>query len=87
MAGGEEAEAVSVLGLSWGGTSLPRVTCFDCGDRVEHCHGTLIRHTRDVAECTDVECTVPEVACHALAIDCVELACVWCGPTRVRRAA
>lgn len=78
---------MSVLGLSWGGASLCGVTCFDCGDRVEHCHGTLIRHTRDLAECTEPECTVPEVACHALVIDCVELACAWCGTTRVRRAA
>ena len=78
---------MSVLGLPRSGTSLERVTCFDCGDRVEHCHGTLIRHTRDVSECAEPECTVPEVACHALVIDCDELACAWCGPTRVRRAA
>ncbi len=76
-----------MLGLSVGGANLWRVTCFDCGDRVEHCHGTLIRHNSVVAECTDLVCTIPEIACHALVIDCVELDCVWCGPTRVRRAA
>jgi hypothetical protein len=63
------------------------VTCFDCGDRVEHCHGTLVRHTRDVAECTEQECTVPELACHTLVLDCVELNCQWCGPAIAHRAA
>ncbi|WP_459714724.1 hypothetical protein [Actinophytocola sp. KF-1] len=63
------------------------MTCFDCGDRVEHCHGTLVRHTRDVAECTEPDCTVPELACHTLVVDCVELSCAWCRPTTTRQAA
>ncbi len=84
-------EGVSVLGPSPAVANLARVTCFDCGDRVEHCHGTLVLHTSDstgdVAECTDPECTVPELACHALVIDCVEVSCARCGPAWSRRAA
>ena len=67
--------------------NLGHVTCSDCGVRVEHCHGTLVRHTGDVAECTEPDCTVPEPACHTLVVHCVELDCTWCVAVSSRHAA
>lgn len=63
------------------------MTCFDCGYRLEHCHGTLVRHSREIAECTDPECVLPELVCHALVVDCVEVSCAHCAAQETRAVA
>jgi hypothetical protein len=44
---------------------------------MQHCHGTVIHHTSDRAECTEARCETPEVV-HAFAIDCDAIGCA-CG--------
>jgi hypothetical protein len=57
------------------------VTCPDCGDRVDHCHGTLVLHA-DLAECIDPACDAPELAAHPLVVGCGELGCAACSAAR-----
>ncbi|HEY7594233.1 MAG TPA: hypothetical protein VH969_13855 [Actinophytocola sp.] len=65
------------------------MTCPDCGDRVDHCHGTLVLHADDVevtAECIDPACDAPELASHTLVVGCGELGCPACATARTRAA-
>ena len=48
--------------------------CRDCLAGLEHCHGTVIRHASDRAECTEEGCETPELV-HALRIDCDAVGC------------
>ncbi|MGJ6121238.1 hypothetical protein QN239_01480 [Mycolicibacterium sp. Y3] len=47
--------------------------CRECAGGLAHCHGTVILHIGQRAECTD-DCGVPEIA-HTLTIDCAVLGC------------
>ena len=40
-----------------------------------HCHGTLIHHWGQQAQCTDSDCTHPEVLLHSLSVDCDAIGC------------
>jgi hypothetical protein len=51
--------------------------CRECLAGLEHCHGTVIHHTRYRAECTEDGCITPEVV-HAFVIDCEAIGCT-CG--------
>ncbi|TGD89336.1 hypothetical protein BayCH28_08325 [Mycolicibacterium sp. CH28] len=51
------------------------LTCRECAAGLAHCHGTLIRHSRHGAECTEVGCDSPEVVIHPLVIDCDMVGC------------
>jgi hypothetical protein len=51
--------------------------CPDCGDRWDHCHGTLVLHA-DLLECTDASCDRPSVAAHRLVVGCGEIGCSSC---------
>lgn len=47
----------------------------DGGLGIEHCHGTLIVHTLWRSECTDDQCTTPELFTHTFVIDCDAVGC------------
>lgn len=49
--------------------------CRACRARLAHCHGTLIRHPTLRAECTEADCTSPELVLHTLVIDCDAVGC------------
>jgi hypothetical protein len=51
--------------------------CRDCSAGLVHCHGTVIHHTFQWAECTEPGCTTDEVV-HSLRIDCEAIGCT-CG--------
>ena len=61
------------------------MTCPDCGERMDHCHGTLVLHA-DVAECTDPACATPYLASHTLVVGCAEVDCSACAAARTRVA-
>lgn len=46
------------------------MTCLDCNQRLDHCHGTLILHTVGFAECSDPECREVVRYRHALVVEC-----------------
>jgi len=48
--------------------------CRDCRDGLQHCHGALVHHVRFGQECTEADCTSPEVG-HAFSIDCAAIGC------------
>jgi hypothetical protein len=48
--------------------------CRECLAGRPHCHGTLIRHSTSW-QCTDPDCTHPELLLHSLSIDCAALGC------------
>jgi hypothetical protein len=48
--------------------------CHECRDGLEHCHGTVILHARFGAECTEPDCTEPELA-HTFRLDCDAIGC------------
>jgi hypothetical protein len=49
--------------------------CRDCRAGLEHCHGTIIRHSLRRAECTEADCVTPELLAHAFVIDCDAVGC------------
>jgi hypothetical protein len=51
------------------------VRCRECEAELQHCHGTLIRHALWHSECTDADCTTPELIVHTLVIDCDVAGC------------
>jgi hypothetical protein len=61
------------------------MTCPDCGERWAHCHGTLVLHS-DLLECTDVNCTKPNLADHRLVVSCGDVGCLSCAATQTRVA-
>jgi hypothetical protein len=58
------------------------IQCRECRAGLEHCHGTVIHHVRHRAECTEDDCTTPEVV-HTFSIDCEAVGCV-CGQSAAR---
>ncbi len=50
------------------------IQCRECRAGLEHCHGTVIHHTRFRSECTEDSCVTPEVV-HAFRIDCDAIGC------------
>lgn len=48
--------------------------CRDCRAGLEHCHGTLIHHVQQAAECTEDGCP-GEVLPHSFALDCEAVGC------------
>lgn len=49
--------------------------CRECIAGRPHCHGTLIRHAGQRWQCTEPDCTYPEVLLHSLSIDCEAVGC------------
>lgn len=47
--------------------------CRQCRSGQPHCHGTLIHHRGQPAQCTEPECD--EVLLHSLSIDCEAVGC------------
>jgi hypothetical protein len=52
--------------------------CRLCRQGWEHCHGTVIVHALQWAECTAPDCYGPDLVGHELRIDCDAVGCV-CG--------
>ena len=52
--------------------------CRECVAGRPHCHGTLIHHYEQKPQCTDPECSHPEVLLHSLVVDCDAIGC-QCG--------
>ncbi|WP_370330081.1 hypothetical protein [Mycolicibacterium hippocampi] len=48
--------------------------CRDCRAGLEHCHGALIHHAYLRAECTEVDCFLPDGA-HVMHLDCAAVGC------------
>ncbi|MCQ4119608.1 hypothetical protein [Rhodococcus tibetensis] len=46
--------------------------CGRCETAIDHCHGTLIVHSRRGIECTDESCVELSEVRHTLIIDCEE---------------
>lgn len=49
--------------------------CRECVAGRPHCHGTLIHHWHQQSQCTDPECSHPEVLLHSLSVDCDAIGC------------
>ncbi|MGO8771106.1 MAG: hypothetical protein ACLQIK_22645 [Mycobacterium sp.] len=49
--------------------------CRDCRAGLDHCHGTIIRHSMRHWECTEPGCACPEFIAHAFVIDCDAVDC------------
>ncbi|OBB65095.1 MULTISPECIES: hypothetical protein [unclassified Mycobacterium] len=49
--------------------------CRDCRAGLDHCHGTIIRHSLRRSECTEPDCFSPELLPHAFVIDCDAVGC------------
>ncbi|KAA1250229.1 hypothetical protein F0Q45_10815 [Mycobacterium simiae] len=49
--------------------------CRDCQAGLFHCHGTIIRHSRGRAQCTEADCDCPEIVVHTFVIDCHAVGC------------
>jgi hypothetical protein len=45
---------------------------------LDHCHGTVIRHSLRRSECTEDGCTSPELLPHDFVVDCNAVGCA-CG--------
>jgi len=52
--------------------------CRECAAGRPHCHGTLIHHLGQKPQCTDPDCSHPEVLLHSLIVDCDAIGCL-CG--------
>ncbi|MHA7648850.1 hypothetical protein ACX9NE_00185 [Mycobacterium sp. ML4] len=52
--------------------------CRDCRAGLDHCHGTVIRHSLGRPECTEPDCVAPELFTHAFVVDCDVVGCA-CG--------
>lgn len=44
--------------------------CVSCTRGLDHCHGTLIVHTSEFTECTDMTCGDHDTDRHPLIVDC-----------------
>ncbi|KAA0024508.1 hypothetical protein [Antrihabitans cavernicola] len=50
------------------------MACSSCDTATDHCHGTLIVHTGNIAECTEDGCVELDRLRHAFVVDCFDLA-------------
>jgi hypothetical protein len=50
------------------------IPCRECQAGLEHCHGTVIVHVGFGPECTEADCTQPELA-HAYRLECDAIGC------------
>ncbi|WP_081290220.1 hypothetical protein [Mycobacterium asiaticum] len=50
--------------------------CRDCRAGLDHCHGTIIRHSFGRPECTEPDCVAPELFTHVFVVDCEVVGCV-----------
>lgn len=50
------------------------VHCPQCRAGLEHCHGTVIVHAEVGSECTEADCTRPEIT-HTFRLDCGAVGC------------
>ena len=55
-------------------SSQCRECCVARDADLQHCHGTVIHHSRYRSECTENGCDTPEVV-HAFAVDCEAIGC------------
>lgn len=53
--------------------------CRYCAAGWEHCHGTFIRHSGQLSECTQ-DCAHPDLVAHAFVIDCDVVGCACAQP-------
>jgi hypothetical protein len=53
-------------------------TCRACRAGLDHCHGTVIRHSLRRSECTEDGCTSPDLLPHDFVVDCDAVGCA-CG--------
>jgi len=60
--------------------------CRECLADSPHCHGTLVRHPGHRGQCTDPDCTHPEVLLHSLIVDCEAIGCECAGAQGRREA-
>jgi hypothetical protein len=60
--------------------------CRECVSGRPHCHGTLIHHHGQPPQCTDPDCSHPEVLLHSLSVDCEAIGC-HCGESGSTRLA
>jgi hypothetical protein len=48
-------------------------SCADCGDGLDHCHGTVIAHRDGATQCTEPHCAAADPVRHALVAACAEV--------------
>ncbi|HTY33500.1 hypothetical protein [Mycobacterium sp.] len=49
--------------------------CRECRAGLDHCHGTIIRHSLRRWECTEPDCDSPELLVHTFVVDCDAVGC------------
>lgn len=49
------------------------MTCRECENRLDHCHGSLVLHSTVDVECTDDTCTDLSIVRHSLVAECADL--------------
>jgi hypothetical protein len=53
--------------------------CRECRANLDHCHGTIIRHSQGRfwgrLECTEPDCVSPELFVHTFVVDCDAVGC------------
>jgi hypothetical protein len=53
--------------------------CRECRAGLDHCHGTIIRHSLGRfwgrSECTEPDCDSPELVAHTFVVDCDAIGC------------
>lgn len=60
--------------------------CRECVAGRPHCHGTLIRHPDGHQQCTEPDCSHPELLMHSFLVDCGTLGCECADDDRHRLA-
>lgn len=56
-------------------STAANLACRECAPGVAHCHGSLIQHSAGRPECTDPDCTLPELSVHTFVVDCADAGC------------
>lgn len=54
--------------------------CRECEAAQQHCHGTVIVHSHWRSECTEEDCTAPELIAHTFVMDCAAVGCQCAQP-------
>ena len=66
------------------GVARMNTGCRDCRAGLDHCHGTIIRHSLRRSECTENGCASPELMPHAFVVDCEVVGCECTEPAVAR---